>query len=86
MNKKIQTILDKARIQYELGLIIEKVTHQIIEQPFEHYFQEYHLDNIFYSATKYPDNKINQIAHGYNRDGTFKFNKDLTLVSQSFSQ
>ncbi len=69
-----------------LGLIIEKITHQPVQQVFNNYFKKYKLENIFYYTYQFPSIITNRIAHGYNRDGTFKFNDDVTLVSLSFNQ
>lgn len=69
-----------------LGLIIEKVTNKTIQQVFDDYLKQYHLHDTFYSPAEYPNLIKNRIAHGYNRDGTFKFNTDVTFVSMSYSQ
>ena len=69
-----------------LGMIIEKATHQSIQAVFDHYLKKYHLNNTFYSPSKYPDLVKNRVAHGYNRDGTFKSNTDVAFVSMSYSQ
>lgn len=66
-----------------LGMIIEKVTHQSLQQVFNNYFHQFHLSHTFYVPNGYPDKIVNQIAHGYNRDGTFKFNQDVTSNSLS---
>ena len=69
-----------------LGLIIEKSTNKSLQQVFKQYLYEHHLNNTFYSPLGYPKDTISRMAHGYNRDGTFKFNKDITLFSMSFGQ
>jgi D-alanyl-D-alanine carboxypeptidase len=69
-----------------LGMIIEKATHQSLQQVFDDYIKKYHLHNTFYSPSHYPSRIKNKIAHGYNRDGTFPFNKDVTFTSMSFTQ
>jgi len=69
-----------------LGMIIEKVTHQTIQQMFDEYLRQYHLNHTFYTPSGYPGQIKDSIAHGYNRDGTFKFNEDVTFVSMSFTQ
>lgn len=69
-----------------LGMIIEKATHSSIQQVFDAYLKQYNLNNTFYSSHRYSPEIKNKIAHGYNRDGTFKFNTDVTWVSASFSQ
>ena len=69
-----------------LGMIIKKVTHQSLQQVFDDYIARYHLNNTFYTPIGYPISIIQKIAHGYNRDGTFRFNKDVTQVSLSFAQ
>lgn len=69
-----------------LGLIIEKATNSSIHQIFDEYLKRYGLNSTFYSPSKYPNAVKNKIAHGYNRDGTFKFNTDVTFFSISFSQ
>lgn len=69
-----------------LGIIIEKATHRPIQQVFDDYLKQYDLVNTFYSPFQYPNSVKNRIAHGYNRDGTFKFNTDVTFVSMSFGQ
>lgn len=69
-----------------LGLIIEKASHQSIQQVFDAYLHQYNLQNTFYSPAGYPESVKTRIVHGYNRDGTFPFNKDVTAVSQSFGQ
>lgn len=67
-----------------LGMIIEKITNKPIKQNFIEYFKQYNLKNTFYLPDK---NEIkNRMVHGYNRDGTFKFNKDVTWASTSFGQ
>lgn len=67
-----------------LGLIIEKTTHQSLDEVFAQYLHEYHLHHTFYAGANYPSKAIQRIARGYNRDTTFSFNKDVTLVSLSF--
>lgn len=69
-----------------LGMIIEKATHQSIQEVFNAYFNQYRLGNTFYSPSQYPPEVKNRIAHGYNRDGTFKYNTDVTFNSLSFTQ
>lgn len=69
-----------------LGMIIEKVTNKSIQQVFDDYLKQYGLSYTFYAPSGYPDKVKNLIAHGYNRDGTFQFNKDVTFVSMSSGQ
>lgn len=69
-----------------LGMIIEKATNKSIQQVFDDYLKQYNLNNTFYSPSQYPNVVKSRIAHGYNRDGTFKYNTDVTFVSMSFSQ
>jgi len=64
-----------------LGLIIEKVTNKSIQQVFNEYFHTYHLKNTFYTTSGYSATAMKRLAHGYNRDGTFESNKDITFVS-----
>lgn len=66
-----------------LGLIIEKITQQSIKEVFDNYFKKYHLNNTYYLTS---DNIQNKIAQSYNRDGTFKFNENVTSVNISFTQ
>ncbi|MBN9226629.1 MULTISPECIES: serine hydrolase domain-containing protein [Legionella] len=69
-----------------LGLIIEKVTHKPIHVVFDEYFKRYNLPNTFYSVSPYSESIKTRLAHGYNRDGTFKFNSDVTNITPSFAQ
>lgn len=69
-----------------LGLVIERVTNKPIQQIFNQYLHQYHLNNTFYSPSGYPKDAIRKMAHGYNRDETFGLNTDVTFVSMSFSQ
>lgn len=69
-----------------LGMIIEKITNKSIKEVFDSYFNQYNLNNTFYLSSKYSNEIKNRIAHGYNRDGTFKFNTDITFASTSFGQ
>lgn len=69
-----------------LGLIIEKATHHSIQQVFNDYLQKLDLKNTFFVSTNISTDIKNKIAHGYNRDGTFKFNTDVINVSMSFGQ
>ncbi len=68
-----------------LGLIIEKVMNKSIQQVFNQYLHQYNLNNTFYSSSGYPKDAISKMAHGYNRDGTFGYNTDVTFFSM-FSQ
>jgi D-alanyl-D-alanine carboxypeptidase len=64
-----------------LGMIIQKATGEPLQQVFNERFNTYHLKNTFYpSSLGYPDYVINKLARGYNRDGTFKYNQDVTLA------
>ncbi|MGB6976890.1 MAG: serine hydrolase domain-containing protein, partial [Gammaproteobacteria bacterium] len=69
-----------------LGLIIEKVTNKKIQEVFDQFLHEYQLKNTYYTPAGYPTNVMNRMAHGYNRDDTFTFNKDVTFISMSFAQ
>lgn len=69
-----------------LGMIIERATKHNIQQIFDQYLQIYNLSNTFFSPAGYPSQMIDRIAHGYNRDGTFKDNTDVTHVTMSFGQ
>lgn len=69
-----------------LGMVIEKVTNKSIQAVFDDYLKQCNLSNTFYSPSKYPKLVKNRMAHGYNQDGTFKFNTDVTFISMSFGQ
>lgn len=69
-----------------LGMIIEKVSNKSIQEVFDDYLKQYELKNTFYTPSNYPEEVNTRLAHGYNRDGTFKFNTDVTFVSISFGQ
>jgi D-alanyl-D-alanine carboxypeptidase len=69
-----------------LGLIIEKIKKQSIQKVFDDYLQRYHLSQTFYTPSQYPSSVKERIVHGYNRDGTFQFNTDVTNVSMSYGQ
>jgi D-alanyl-D-alanine carboxypeptidase len=69
-----------------LGIIIEKVTSKSLDTVFNTYLKKYKLNNSFYNLEHQPKSKIKRLVHGYNQDGTFKFNKDVTFVSNSFAQ
>lgn len=69
-----------------LGMIIEKATNKSLPQVFDEYLKQYDLTNTFYSPLAYSCALKHKIAHGYNRDGTFKYNTDVTSVSMSFGQ
>lgn len=69
-----------------LGMLIEKATHHSLQQVFDSYLKQYDLNHTYYLLPHYPNILKNSIAQGYNRDGTFKFNADVTWVSLSFWQ
>lgn len=69
-----------------LGMIIEKITHQSLQHVFDDYLHRYQLGNTFYTPKDYPVPIKNRLAHGYNRDGTFNYNKDIRYTSLSFGQ
>ena len=69
-----------------LGMIIEKITQKPLIQVFDEYFRQYHLKNTYYLPIGYPEKIKNRMAHGYNQDGTFQFNQDVTTLNLSFSQ
>ena len=69
-----------------LGLIIEKITQKPLKKVFDNYFHQYHLNNTYYLPFDYSNQIKDRIAHGYNRDGTFKFNQDVTDINLSFGQ
>ncbi len=69
-----------------LGMIIEKAGQQSLIEVFSRYLKQYGLNNTFYPSQAYPGQLINRMAHGYNRDGTFKSNTDTTSVSMSYWQ
>lgn len=69
-----------------LGMIIEKITQKSLQMVFKEYFQQYQLNNTFYSPFSFAKPIIKRLAHGYNRDGTFDLNTDVTFYSLSFTQ
>ncbi|WP_058481174.1 serine hydrolase domain-containing protein [Legionella waltersii] len=69
-----------------LGLIIEKATNRPLQLIFNEYLKKYALNRSFYTPFKYTNQMTNNIAHGYNRDGTFPMNTDITYNSLSFAQ
>ena len=69
-----------------LGMLIEKMTRKTLIQNFSDYFHQYHLAHTYYFPSGYPEKIKKEIAHGYNQDGTFQFNQDVTWIHLSFSQ
>lgn len=69
-----------------LGMIIEKVSRDTIQHVFEKYIRQYNLNHTYYCSSKCSSSVIKSLAHGYNRDGTFSFNKDVIYLNLSFYQ
>lgn len=69
-----------------LGLIIEKVANTTLEKVFDDYLKLYNLRNTFYYSPKNFEIFKIRLAHGYNRDKTFKFNTDVTQANLSLFQ
>ncbi|MCP4475722.1 MAG: beta-lactamase family protein [Gammaproteobacteria bacterium] len=70
-----------------LGLIIEKATQQSVEQVFNRYLlhnRALGLTHTHYISHGYPQNIIHNLAHGYDDEGTFGYNQDVTDV-ETFS-
>ena len=70
-----------------LGLIIERVTHQPLTQAYNEYLlnpNKYDLIDTYYTANGYPHKILNNLAHGYDDEGTFGYNVDVTNLSTSF--
>lgn len=69
-----------------LGMIIERATDKTLQQVFAQFLNQYQLHNTFYSPFEYSKEVRVRMAHGYNRDGTFAYNEDVTRVGLSFVQ
>lgn len=69
-----------------LGMILEKIMQQSLPQIFEEFFNKWHLNNTLYLPFGYPLSIKHKLAHGYNRDGTFAMNTDVTDISLSYTQ
>jgi D-alanyl-D-alanine carboxypeptidase len=68
-----------------LGLIIEKTSHHSIKYVLHHFFLNYNLTNTYYAAREYPEEVSQRLARGYDDEGTFAYNKDITDYSLSFA-
>lgn len=69
-----------------LGMIIEKITHKNLDKVFAEFLKKHQLTHTYYAASGFPGFLKDKIAHGYNQDGTFPYNADVTDVSISFSK
>lgn len=70
-----------------LGLIMEKATQQSVAQVFNRYLlhnSALGLTHTYYINQGYPQNIMNNLAHGYDDEGTFGYNQDVTNV-ETFS-
>ena len=71
-----------------LGLVIEKATNRPVEDSFQRYLlanPKIGLTSTYYLPRIYPNSILSRMAHGYDNEGTFGFNKDVTTVNTSFS-
>lgn len=64
-----------------LGMIIEKITHQPVQDIFDQYFKKLNLTNTFIPTNGYSKKMLNRMAHGYDNEGTFGVDKDVTNVN-----
>lgn len=69
-----------------LGMIIEKVTKLKATEAYGRYlFKPYRLNETYYAGNRYPKGVYARMAHGYDNEGTFGYNKDITDYSLSFA-
>ena len=68
-----------------LGLIIEKATHQPINQVFSEYLKKFGVPETYYTGQGFPEKIMGQLAHGYDDEGTFGNGVDVSNLSTSFT-
>jgi len=71
-----------------LGMIIEKATYHSVAHNFQKYFfnnPKLNLSSTYDLPYSYPAPILARIAHGYDDEGTFGYNKDVTMVNASFT-
>lgn len=69
-----------------LGLIIEKISEKNMQQVFNDYLKRYQLNHSVYNPLAHPANLSNNVAHGYNEDGTLPQGTSVMAHNLAFLQ
>ena len=67
-----------------LGIIIQSLLHEPLQKAYQQYLFS-GLKNTYYMPNTYNKKFLINMAHGYDDEGTFGYNVDVTHVNTSFA-